>query len=179
MNATATETRYVPGPAWPMPLKPGPEVEALKRFHRDVTWTGSVKATPVTPEMSATGWGRFHTEVGGLWIMGRFHQDQFHEGRKVTEWNCLYMVGWDDSRKTYVAFAADSNGRCVPFSGAVEGDLFTITSDGATIAGAPVRLRMIWDATDPRVMTWRNEMSVSDGPWTLIEEYNMTPAWLS
>jgi hypothetical protein len=75
-------------------------------------------------------------------------------------------------------FAADSNGRCVPFTGAIEGDRFTITSDGATIGGAPVRLRMVWEASDPEVMTWRNEMSVAGGPWALIEEYEMMPAWL-
>jgi hypothetical protein len=25
------------------------------------------------------------------------------------------------------------------------------------------------------VMTWRNEMSIGDGPWGLIEEYQMRP----
>jgi hypothetical protein len=75
-----------------------------------------------------------------------------------------------------VAFAADSNGRAVPFTGAIEGDRFTITSDGATIGGAQVRLRMIWDVADPARLTWCNEMSLAGGPWTLVEEYEMRPA---
>jgi hypothetical protein len=163
-------------PAWPLPQRPGRQTEALRRFHRNVTWTGTVKANGAVPEMTATGRGTFRWINRGLWVLGEFHQDQFYEGRKVTEWSAQYIAGWDYSRKTYVAFAADSNGRCVPFVGAIEGDRFVITSEGATIGGAPVRLRMIWDATDPAVMRWRNEMSIADGPWTLIEEYDMHPA---
>jgi hypothetical protein len=162
-------------PTWPLPFTPGPELEALARFHRDVEWTGTVKATPTTPEMLARGSGRFRREIGGLWILGEFRQDQFHEGRKVAEWSCIYLAGWDAGRSTYVAFAADSNGRSVPFLGAIDGERFTITSEGAPIGGAPVRLRMIWDAADPRIMTWRNEMSVAGGPWTLVEDYEMRP----
>jgi hypothetical protein len=34
---------------------------------------------------------------------------------------------------------------------------------------------MIWDASEPNVMIWQNEMSIADGPWSLIEEYQMRP----
>lgn len=91
----------------------------------------------------------------------------------VTSWSAQYIAGWDLARRCYLAFAADSNGRSVPFTGAIENDRFVITSEGASIGGAPVRLRMIWDATTPDVMSWHNEMSIADGPWSLIEEYQM------
>jgi hypothetical protein len=158
-----------------LPQKPGPETEALRRFHRDVTWTGTIKASGALPEMTAKGRGTFRWTDDGLWVLGDFRQDQFHEGRRVTEWSARYIAGWDFSRQAYVAFAADSNGRCVPFTGAIEGDRFTITSDGATIGGMPVRLRMIWDLTGTEAMRWRNEMSVAGAPWTLVEEYDMQP----
>lgn len=161
--------------AWPTPVVPGPETEALSRFHRDVTWTGTVAATPQTPEMTATGQGTFRWSADRLWIIGSFSQDQFYRGRKVTWWSAHYVVGYDYSRKTYVAFAADSNGRAVSFTGSIQGATFTLTSDGATIAGAPVRLRMVWDAADPRNLLWRNEISIAEGPWTLVEEYQMRP----
>lgn len=160
---------------WPAPITPGPELEALKRFHHDVTWTGHVRAAGDVPEMTATGEGRFHTTPNQLWIVGEFFQDQYYQGRKVAEWSAHYVAGWDTARHCYVAFAADSNGRSVPFTGAIEGDRFVITSDGAVIGGAPVRLRMIWDASNPATMTWRNEISVTEGPWTLVEEYDMVP----
>ena len=160
---------------WPVPAAPGSELRALERFHRDVTWTGRVRAAGSVPEMTAQGQGRFRSSADGLWIIGEFSQDQYFQGRKVTSWSAHYIAGWDVARRCYVAFAADSNARSVPFTGAIDGDRFVITSDGASIGGAPVRLRMIWDATEPEVMTWRNEMSIGDGPWGLIEEYQMRP----
>jgi hypothetical protein len=51
-----------------------------------------------------------------------------------------------------------------------------------TIGDPPARLRLAWDISDPASMTWRNEISVSGGPWSLVEEYhcqriaNQTPA---
>jgi hypothetical protein len=123
--------------------------------------------------MTAQGRGTFRWSSDGLWVIGEFAQDQFHQGRKVTNWSAHYVAGYDYSRRAYVAFACDSNGRAVPFTGLVDGDTFTITSDGATIAGAPVRLRMIWEASNPQALRWRNEMSIADGPWALIEEYDM------
>jgi hypothetical protein len=114
----------------PQPLRPGPETRALRRFHRDAAWTGTIEATPLSPAMTARGTGRFRWSSCGRWDLGRFRQDQFHDGRKVTEWSAEYLAGWDAARRTYVAFAADSNGRSVPFTGVVEGDRFTITSEG-------------------------------------------------
>jgi hypothetical protein len=156
-------------------MLPGPETHALSRFHRNVTWVGTVKANGFLPEMTTKGHGTFRWLNRGLWVLGEFHQDQFRDGRKVAEWDAQYIAGWDHSRQCYVAFAAESNGRCVPFTGVIDGDRFVITSDSATIGGAPIRLRIIWDLSTPGIMHWSNEMSLSDGPWTLIEEYDMRP----
>jgi hypothetical protein len=38
-----------------------------------------------------------------------------------------------------------------------------------------VRLRMVWDASDPSTLYWKNEMSIDGRPWALIEEYEMKP----
>ncbi len=39
-----------------------------------------------------------------------------------------------------------------------------------------MKLRMVWDLSDGAdKLLWRNEMSVADEPWTLIEEYEMRP----
>lgn len=110
--------------AWPTPVSPGAQTKALERFHRDVTWTGTVKATPTAPEMSATGRGTFRWSRDGLWIVGEFQQDQFYQAEKVTQWSAHYVAGFDYSRQQYVAFACDSNGRSVPFTGLIEGDTF-------------------------------------------------------
>ena len=38
-----------------------------------------------------------------------------------------------------------------------------------------MRLRLVWDVSNPRELRWRNEMSVAGGPFGLVEEYRMTP----
>jgi hypothetical protein len=45
-----------------------------------------------------------------------------------------------------------------------------------TVGDPPVQLRLMWDATDPRDLTWRNEVSVQGGPWSLVEEYRCSLA---
>ena len=160
---------------WPDALQPGPEIEALRRFHQDVSWTGTVKAAGGLPEMTASGRGRFYPLMNGLWIGGDFEQDQYFEGRKVVHWAAHYIAGWHQTRQTYVAYAADSNGRSVDFTGAIERDRFTITSEPLTMGKLSGRLRMVWDLTDPNQLRWRNEIAPEGGSWLLIEEYSCTP----
>jgi hypothetical protein len=45
-----------------------------------------------------------------------------------------------------------------------------------SIADTGTRLCFTWDASAPGVINWRNEMSLGDGSWFLIEEYPMIPA---
>ena len=62
------------------PIPPGPEMEALARFHRDVTWTGSIEEGgmgPGTPAMTAIGSGTHRLIQDGRWIVGDYEQDQF------------------------------------------------------------------------------------------------------
>jgi hypothetical protein len=65
----------------------------------------------------------------------------------------------------------DNNGVAFIFLGELKGDQLVMESSG----DVPVRLRFTLDAKDPEAVTWKNEMSVGGGPWSLIEEYVMTP----
>jgi hypothetical protein len=58
-----------------------------------------------------------------------------------------------------------------PAAAGIDGEHLVFES----MEGAAARLRFTWDATDPGVITWRNEMAVGDGSWFLIEEYRMVP----
>jgi hypothetical protein len=58
--------------AVPKPITPGPQMQSLARFHRDITWTGTIEEGgmgPDTPAMTATGWGKHHQiqTAGGSW----------------------------------------------------------------------------------------------------------------
>jgi hypothetical protein len=56
--------------------------------------------------------------------------------------------------------------------GRIDGDRLTFE----TIGDPPVRLRLVWDRTDPADMVWKNELSVGGAPWSLVEEYHCRPA---
>ena len=42
-----------------------------------------------------------------------------------------------------------------------------------SVGGPPVRIRLTWELAGP-ALTWRNEMAVGGGPWSLVEEYLCT-----
>jgi hypothetical protein len=65
----------------------------------------------------------------------------------------------------------DNYGHAAVYRGRIEGDCLIFES----LEDEGIRLRFTWDASDPDVITWRNEMKTGDGPWFLIEEYRMVP----
>jgi hypothetical protein len=160
----------------PRSARPGPEVEALHRFHRDVTWTGTIEEGgmgPGSPPMTAEGRGTHEWIQDGLWVVGRYEQDQFLlDGTFVLKWQLLWVAGWDPIAKEYRATVADNQGPTLTtMRGEIDGDRMTFR----TFPDAPVQLRLIWDAADPERMIWRNEMSLDGERWNLIEEYRMFP----
>jgi Protein of unknown function (DUF1579) len=160
--------------AVPKPITPGPEMEALARFHADVTWTGAIEEGgmgPGTPAMTAVGWGRHERIQDGRWIVGTYEQDQYlPDGTFVLKWQLHWVAGWDSASGEYRATIADNYGHADVMRGWIDGDRLTFKS----IGDPPVRLRLVWDVSDPATMTWRNEMSVGGGPWSLVEEYRCT-----
>jgi hypothetical protein len=164
------------GPAdVPKPITPGPEMAGLARFHTDVTWTGTIQPGgmgPGTPAMTAVGWGKHQTIQDGCWIVGTYQQDQFlPDGTLVLTWQLHWVAGWDPTAGEYRATLADNYGHADVMRGFIDGDRLTFE----TIGDAPVRLRLVWDRTDPADMVWRNEMSVAGAPWSLVEEYHCRP----
>jgi hypothetical protein len=159
----------------PKPITPGQEMEALNRFFPLVTWTGSIRAGgmgPGTPEMTARGRGTHELIQGGRWVVGTYEQDQYlPDGSFVLRWQLHWVAGWAPEAGGYVATMADNYGHADVYTGRIEGDRLIFESPQER----PVRLRFIWDATDPVAILWRNEMAMGEGTWFLIEEYRMTP----
>ncbi|WP_250988150.1 DUF1579 family protein [Methanoculleus oceani] len=157
----------------PTVRKPGPETEALARFHPNGTWTGTVQADgmgPGSPEMEARGRADCEWIINGLWRSCRFEQDQFVAGEKVVTWKAHWIAGWDARTKEYRGMAVDSNGISMMFRGRLEGDRLIMESMEPAVS-----LRFIWDAADPRAIIWMNEIMTEDGSWRLIEEYVIRP----
>ena len=147
--------------AVPRPITPGAEMAALLRFHRDITWTGSISAGgmgPGTPAMTAQGSGTHTTIQDGRWVVGDYRQEQYLlDGTHVLTWQ-LHWV-------------ADCDGHAEVLRGRIDTDRLVFESTG----DPPVRIRLTWDASDPATIVWRNETSTAGGPWSLIEEYRCTP----
>lgn len=162
-----------------MPVQPGPETEALRRFLVDCTWAGDVEAGgmgPGSPAMTAIGRATVEWISDGIWAVSDLEQQQFVGGKEVLTWKAHLIAGWDFSAREYRASVADSNGNLGLYVGQIEGDRLTLTSMSEyMIWGQPTRLRFTWDVHGPGLMKWRNETSVKGGPWTLVEEYTMTP----
>ena len=161
--------------AVPKPRTPGPEMEALERFHRDVTWVGTIAEGgmgPGAPAMTATGRGTHERIQGGRWIVGTYEQDQWLlDGTFVLTWQLHWVAGWDPAVGEYRATVADNYGHADVLRGWIDGDRLTFE----TIGDPPVRLRLVWNQSTPGRITWRNEMSVGGAPWALVEEYECTP----
>jgi hypothetical protein len=161
--------------AVPRPIAAGEETDALRRFHRDVSWQGHIQAGgmgPGTPAQSAQGRATHHWIQGGRWVVGDFEQQQYLEdGTFVLKWELHWVCGWDPASNEYRATVADCYGHTEIMRGRIGGDLMVFES----IRETPPMLRMTWDASSPDVLLWRNEMSFDGSEWQLIEEYEMAP----
>jgi hypothetical protein len=161
--------------AVPRPVTPGWEMEELRRFFPDVSWTGTIHAGgmgPGSPAMTAIGGGTHRRIQDGLWIVGTYTQDQFlPDGTFVLTWHLHWVIGWDPARGEYRATLADNYGHADVMSGHIDGDRLVFE----TGPDAPVRLRLTWDAADLTDIVWRNEAAIGDGPWVPVETYHMMP----
>jgi hypothetical protein len=159
----------------PRPVSAGPEMDALGRFYRDVTWKGVIHEGgmgPGTPAMTGIGHSTSRVIQDGRWIAVDSEQDQFlADGTFVLKWQLHWVSGWDPGHGEYRAVMADNYGHADVYRGRIEGDRLVFEP----MRDTGPRLRLTWDASDPGVITWRNEMAAPDGSWFLIEEYTMVP----
>lgn len=159
----------------PRPASPGRELAALMEFHVDADWTGTIEENgmgPGSPRMRANGSGRHRTIQNGLWIVGEYQQDQYLEdGTFVLKWELLWVAGWDASTKEYRATYEDNFGNAGVMRGWIAGDRLTFES----ASDSPVKIRLIWDAANRSDVVWTNEVSVANGPWSLVETYHLRP----
>ena len=159
----------------PRPISTRPEMAALSRFYRDVTWKGVIHGHgmgPGTPAMTGIGRGTARAIQDGRWIVVDCEQDQFLEdGTFVLTWQLHWVSGWSPEYGEYRAVMADNYGHAGVYRGHIDGDHLIFES----VAGTGIRLRLTWDVSVPDRIIWRNEMTTGDGSWFLIEEYAMIP----
>ena len=159
----------------PKPIEVGLEMEALRRFFMDVTWTGQIHENgmgPGTPAMSGVGRATVREIQDGRWISMDAEQEQFlKDGTFVLKWELHWVSGWAPEFGEYRASMVDNYGHAMVYRGWIEGDRLVFESLG----DAPVRLRFTWELAEGGIVNWRNEMAIGDGEWFLIEQYPMIP----
>jgi hypothetical protein len=158
----------------PTSAAPGPEMGALAPFYRDWSWSGVIEAGgmgPGSPAMSGTGSARCRLVQDGLWYDCDFGQEQhLLDGSFVLSWRLKWVTGWDARAGEYRAVAADNQGPNLGlYHGRLEGDRLVYESDGDVLP----RIRLTWILDDADHCRWRNEFTLDDTNWTLIEEYRM------
>jgi hypothetical protein len=83
--------------AVPQPIGVGPEMAALGRFYRDVTWKGTIAEGGMgqgTPAMTGVGRGKVEAIQHGRWIVLDCEQDQFlDDGTFVLKWQLHWGIG--------------------------------------------------------------------------------------
>jgi len=163
--------------AIPTSATPGPEMAALARFYRDWTWTGMIEAGgmgPGSPAMSGTGSARCQLIEDGLWYDCDFEQEQrLTDGTFVLRWQLKWVAGWDGRAGEYRASSADNQGPNLGlYRGRIEGDRLIYES----VTAERPRIRLTWILDDASHCRWRNEFTLDDASWTLIEEYHMVLA---
>jgi Protein of unknown function (DUF1579) len=155
----------------PRPSLPGAELDELRRFHRDGTWSGTIEPGgmgPGTPPQRAAGRASHHWIQEGRWVVGDYEQDQFlDDGTFVLKWELHWVCGWDPFAKEYRATIADNYGRADLLRGRIDGDRMVFES----MRDVAPFLRLTWVASPDETITWRNEMSADGEIWVLVEEY--------
>jgi hypothetical protein len=61
----------------PKPIMPGAEMADLLRFHRDISWSGTIAEGgmgPGTPAMTASGSGTHTLIQDGRWVVGEYRR---------------------------------------------------------------------------------------------------------
>lgn len=159
----------------PRPVEVGAQMKALRPFHRDGTWKGTIQAGgmgPGTPAQLAQGRASHHWIQGGRWVVGDYEQDQLLEdGTFVLKWELHWVCGWDPVAAEYKATIADNYGRASLLHGHVDGNQMVFES----IGDEPPYLRLTWILSSGGEISWRNEMSPDARTWILIEDYEITP----
>jgi hypothetical protein len=146
------------------PSKPGPEHQKLNYFVGNWTLEGTMQAGPMGPGGPMTGTDTCE------WFPGGFHLVCKSDGRGPTgDMHGLGLLGYSSERKQYTWYGIDNTGFGDGASGQLVGDTWNWESE-STMGGQSVKQRYTVKQLSVDSYTWRFEMSMAGGPWTLVGE---------
>ena len=148
----------------PAAPKPGPEHKKLEYFVGKWSLEGEMKPGPMGPGGKMTG------SENCEWFMGGFHVVCHSAGKgPMGEVKGIGVMGYSSEGKHYTYYGIDNTGWADLAKGSVEGDAWSWTSEG-TMGGKSMKGRYSIKKLTPDSYTFKGEISVADGPWTVMME---------
>lgn len=147
------------------PPKPGPEREKLAYFAGRWNSVGEMKPGPMGPG------GRMTATSICEWFSGGFYLVCRSDGRSPAgEMRGLGILGYSTERKRYTYYGIDNSGMAAePAYGEVAGDTWNWEGE-SPMGGQTVKSHYVIKQVSADTYTWKWEISVAGGAWTLLGE---------
>ena len=150
--------------------KPGPEQKKLEYFVGKWSLEGEMKPGPMGPGGKMTG------SESCEWFKGGFHVVCQSSGNSpMGEAKGMGIMGYSAEGKHYTYYGVDNTGWSDLAKGSLEGDTWNWTSEG-TMGGKPMKGRYTIKQLSADSYTFKGEISIAGGPWTVMMEGKETRA---
>jgi len=150
--------------------QPSPEHKKLSVFVGTWTDEAEMKPGPLGPG------GRMSLTETCEWFTGGFSVVCHTETLALMgHLETLTVLTYDPDEKFYRFYEFNSVGLSSSAKGTVDGDTWTFNGE-VKIGGKLIKSRFAITLPSPDSATMKSEMSVDDGPWTLVMELNGTRA---
>jgi len=145
--------------------KPGPEHQKLAYFAGRWTQVGEMKPGPMGAGGKMTGTSTCEWFSGGFYLVCR------SEGKgPAGEMRSMGILGYSGERKRYTYYGVDNTGMGGdPAYAELAGDTWNWVGE-SVMGGQTVKSRYVIKQVSPDRYTWKWEMSVAGGPWTVAGE---------
>ena len=159
---------------------PGPETKLLRNFFpSSETWTGVMRAGALgsgSKEMPTQGHATCRWILNDLYMTCDI-EDTAGTGKAAFTWKGVLTVGWDFTAKEYRGSMVDNMGQVAWASGKLTApSKLLMTTHELNDKNSPLRIRMTWDATDPKIIKYIEEHATQGGSWMVAEEDSEKPA---
>ncbi|MGH7675072.1 MAG: DUF1579 family protein [Gemmatimonadales bacterium] len=150
------------------PPKPGPELQKLAYFAGKWTSTGEMKPGPMGPG------GKMATTTNCEWFPGGFFLVCHDEGASPGgPTQTLGILGYNGERKRYTYYVIDNGGHGDLVHGELAGDTWNWEGE-SLMGGQTVKHRCVNKQLAADSHTWRCEMAIGGGAWTVTSEGTST-----
>lgn len=148
----------------PAPPQPGPEHQQLAYFAGRWTSQGDQQATPMGPGGKFSGTETCEWFSGGFYVVCRF------EGQgPAGEMKGLGIMGYSGERKRFTYYGiGNDQGEGASATGEVAGDTWNWEGE-SMMGGQTMKARYTLKVASADSYSFRFEMSMGGGPWTLVQ----------